>query len=156
MGRGGNQIICFTKEFGRYWGRRRCSCLAHKNIPKLFLELWKQRIAVWHDTGISRLQEQRRLSPGELAKAEGPIWAGGTCSLLRHSNRPTFGVAQMCSLAEVGKPSLAASLPSFLARGRVSLVSSAHTPFSPERIPAGSAPGVSLQRCAQALQASDR
>lgn len=36
------------------------------------------------------------------------------------------------------------------------LVSSVDTPLSPERIPAGSAPGVSLWRCAQALQASDR
>lgn len=52
--------------------------------------------------------------------------------------------------------SLAASLPSFLARGRVSLVSAVDAPLSPERVEAGSAPGVSLRRCAQALQASDR
>lgn len=36
------------------------------------------------------------------------------------------------------------------------LVSAVDTPLSPERVPAGSAPGVSLWRCAQALQASDR
>lgn len=54
MGRGRSQIICFTKEFGRYWGRRRCSCLAHKNIPRLFLELQKQRVAVGEVLGYSQ------------------------------------------------------------------------------------------------------
>lgn len=158
VGRGKESDRLFYKEIWKVVGDAEVLLLGLENIQNLLLEIWQHRIAIWRGTVVfvrcmnkgGRLLK-RRPRQGDASELEGRA--------VRSSNgeRPPFRVAQTRSLAQIGMPrhpSLRSQPPRLSGERRVSLVNFFYTPFSPEHIPTGSAPGVNLRRCAQTLMDS--